>query len=198
MKKIAWILCACTVLTAGIVWAFASGGVDDPLVSLNYLQETFSDEATSQIEERLDASDAELLLAAESGEPVVDIAATWQEIRLKEEDQLQGTTGTGVIVLAGDVQVNYDSGTVVDVTTGTEVKNGTILTVRHRYMVAEDTTARFEVQSRTAVLNYQGQYSSNTAMIMACLTLSVLPMIILFMILQEKLVKGMMAGAVKG
>ena len=49
-----------------------------------------------------------------------------------------------------------------------------------------------------ALWNYQGQYSSNTAMIMACLTLSVLPMIIMFCILQDKLVKGMMAGAVKG
>ena len=48
-----------------------------------------------------------------------------------------------------------------------------------------------------ALWNYQGQYSSNTAMIMACLTLSVLPMIILFIFMQEKLVKGMMAGAVK-
>lgn len=49
-----------------------------------------------------------------------------------------------------------------------------------------------------ALWNYQGQYSSNTAMIMACLTLSAMPMIILFIILQDKLVKGMMAGAVKG
>jgi raffinose/stachyose/melibiose transport system permease protein len=30
------------------------------------------------------------------------------------------------------------------------------------------------------------------------LTLSVLPMIILFIVFQDKLVKGMMAGAVKG
>ncbi|HOO27943.1 MAG TPA: carbohydrate ABC transporter permease [Lachnospiraceae bacterium] len=49
-----------------------------------------------------------------------------------------------------------------------------------------------------ALWNYQGQYSSNTAMIMACLSLSVLPMIILFIFMQDKLVKGMMAGAVKG
>lgn len=35
-------------------------------------------------------------------------------------------------------------------------------------------------------------------LIMACLTLSVLPMIILFIFMQDKLVKGMMAGAVKG
>ncbi|MBP3803563.1 MAG: carbohydrate ABC transporter permease [Oribacterium sp.] len=49
-----------------------------------------------------------------------------------------------------------------------------------------------------ALWNYQGQYASNTAMIMACLTLSVMPMIVLFIIMQDKLVKGMMAGAVKG
>ncbi len=49
-----------------------------------------------------------------------------------------------------------------------------------------------------ALWNYQGQYATNTAMILACLTLSILPMIILFTILQEKLIKGMMAGAVKG
>lgn len=49
-----------------------------------------------------------------------------------------------------------------------------------------------------ALWNYQGQYSTNTPMIMACLALSVLPMIILFIFMQDKLVKGMMAGAVKG
>lgn len=49
-----------------------------------------------------------------------------------------------------------------------------------------------------ALWNYQGQYSTNIPMIMACLALSVLPMIILFIIMQDKLVKGMMAGAVKG
>ena len=35
-------------------------------------------------------------------------------------------------------------------------------------------------------------------LILAVLVLSALPMIILFIIFQDKLVKGMMAGAVKG
>ena len=57
------------------------------------------------------------------------------------------------------------------------------------------------VQSRTlplAVWDFQGQYAMNTPMIMAVLTLTVLPMIILFILAQDKLVKGMTAGAVKG
>ena len=49
-----------------------------------------------------------------------------------------------------------------------------------------------------AVWEFQGQYSMNTPMIMAVLTLTVFPMIILFILAQDKLVKGMTAGAVKG
>ena len=49
-----------------------------------------------------------------------------------------------------------------------------------------------------AVWDFQGQYYMNTPMIMAVLTLTVLPMIILFIFAQDKLVKGMTAGAVKG
>ncbi len=57
------------------------------------------------------------------------------------------------------------------------------------------------IENRTlplAVWEFQGQYSMNTPMIMAVLTLSVLPMIIMFIFFQDKLVKGMTAGAVKG
>lgn len=49
-----------------------------------------------------------------------------------------------------------------------------------------------------AVWEFQGQYSMNTPMIMTVLTLTVIPMILLFVFMQERLVKGMTAGAVKG
>ena len=49
-----------------------------------------------------------------------------------------------------------------------------------------------------AIWEFHGQYSMNTPMIMAVLTLTLLPMIIMFIIFQDKLVKGMTAGAVKG
>ena len=57
------------------------------------------------------------------------------------------------------------------------------------------------VASKTLPLalgQFKGEHSLNIPMILAVLTLSVLPMIILFIIFQDKLVKGMMAGAVKG
>ncbi len=57
------------------------------------------------------------------------------------------------------------------------------------------------VSSRTlplAIWEYQGEYTMNTPLIMAVLVLSLLPMLVLFIFLQDKLVKGMTAGAVKG
>jgi len=49
-----------------------------------------------------------------------------------------------------------------------------------------------------AIWDYQGQYSVNIPVIMAVLVLSALPIILLYIFGQDKLVKGMMAGAVKG
>lgn len=49
-----------------------------------------------------------------------------------------------------------------------------------------------------AVWEYQGQYSINIPLIMALLILASLPVILLYCFGQDKLVKGMMAGAVKG
>lgn len=49
-----------------------------------------------------------------------------------------------------------------------------------------------------AVWEFQGEFTMNTPMIMAVLTITVVPMIILYIFMQDKLVKGMTAGAVKG
>lgn len=57
------------------------------------------------------------------------------------------------------------------------------------------------VQNRTlplAIWEYQAQYGVNIPMIMTILVLTALPMILLYVVFQEKLEKGMMAGAVKG
>ena len=57
------------------------------------------------------------------------------------------------------------------------------------------------MRSRTlplAIWQYQGQYSINIPLIMTLLLLSSLPIILLYIVGQDKLIKGMMAGAVKG
>ena len=49
-----------------------------------------------------------------------------------------------------------------------------------------------------AVWEFRGRYSMNTPMIMAVLVLTLLRMLIMFIFAQDKLIKGMTAGAVKG
>ena len=49
-----------------------------------------------------------------------------------------------------------------------------------------------------ALGQFKGEHSADMPLMLSVLVLSALPMIILFIIFQDKLVKGMMAGAVKG
>lgn len=49
-----------------------------------------------------------------------------------------------------------------------------------------------------SIWEFKGQYTMNTPMILAVLTLTVVPMIILFIFTKDKLIEGMAAGAVKG
>lgn len=141
------LITVCLLLTVTVVYALAAaGGASDPLASLSYLTGTFTDAVDQRVEEKLDASDQALLNG--------DAAPS------------DGGAGQGVLLLAGGMQVTFNSGAVVDVTTGTIVTSGSALTASHRYLVAEETTAVFTVTSKTAVVDYQGpyafSYSTNT------------------------------------
>lgn len=143
------------IITCCILGALASGGdASDPLISLSYLNGTFTSQVDSAVDARLDESDR--VIASGGGG---NYAASLQETRLKEGDVLTGSTGTCCLVLAGSVKVTFSSGAVVDITTGKEVASGSSLTARHKYLVAEDTAASFTVTSKTAVVDYEGPYA---------------------------------------
>jgi hypothetical protein len=78
---------------------------------------------------------------------------------LKQQDVLSATTGASILTLAGSVRVNFTSGAVIDITSGSATSSGSVLTTAHRYLVAENTTANFTVTSKTAVIDTQGTYS---------------------------------------
>jgi raffinose/stachyose/melibiose transport system permease protein len=48
-----------------------------------------------------------------------------------------------------------------------------------------------------AVWDFQGQYSTDIPALLASLTLSAMPLMLTYFVFQEKLVSGVMAGAVK-
>lgn len=145
---------AAALLAAVTVSALAAGGdASDPLVSLSHLNGAFLDRLDQQIQQRIYNAGSTSTGTTSSGKVV-----SWQESLLKERDCLQCSTGSSVLVLAGTVQADV-SGTVVDVSTGSTVEDGSILALNHRYLVAEDSSAAFTVTSKTAVADIQGSSS---------------------------------------
>lgn len=164
MKKYAIILALCLITAIGIISVLAAGDAVDPLISLSYLTGTYRESLDAAVEDKLDAADQAIQddttakLDAAGIVPGMSWADTWTESRLKSGDTLYGSTGLSVLVLAGDAAVTFDSGAVVDVTTGETVTSGSTLAANHRYMAAEDTVVQFTVTSKTAVVKYMGQY----------------------------------------
>ena len=164
-------LLAVTVLATAA--AAAGGDSSDPLISLNYLQTVFTAKANSSIDASLDKTgqtaytQAETVLRSTVAAAEANVGAqradVFTEARLKQGDMLSGPTGLQVIVFAGNVNVQFSSGAVIDVTTGSEVSSGASLAANHRYLVAENTTALFAVTGKTAVLSYCGLYSLSPA-----------------------------------
>ena len=162
IKKRAVLTVICLVLLAGVVSAVAAGGsASDPLISLSYLNGLFTSKLDGLVDTRLDASDQTLLdsAAGKLQGGVSSCASAWTETRLKESDLLTGTTGTNVMLLAGAMKITFSSGAVIDATEGSAVTSGSAMAIRHRYIVAEDTSAAFTVTSKTAVADYQGYYA---------------------------------------
>ncbi len=147
--------------------AAAGGDAGDPLVSLSYLQSVFLPKAGSAVQERLDASGDAVYRAVEAGlsGSAASGGGSWSELRLKQGDVLNISTGGQMLLLAGRATAQFDAGAVVDTTDGDELAAGAALEARHRYLAAESTSARFSVASRTAVVKYCGGFvspSSNT------------------------------------
>lgn len=161
------LLSACVLVMTALA---AGGDAADPLISLSYLNGTYQSKIDTAVGTKLDASDKALAQnAAKQIQAMASglsgsTAASLQEQRLKSGDALYGSTGLTCMVMAGGVKVTFSAGAVVDVTTGKEVPSGTALAARHRYLVAEDTTAAFTVSSLTAVVNFEGPYSINYSM----------------------------------
>lgn len=60
------------------------------------------------------------------------------------------------------------------------------------------TTSRTNRTLPLAIWDFQGQYGQNTPLIMSVLVLTALPLVVAYILAQERVTKGIMAGALKG
>lgn len=155
------------LLALGAAAAAAGGSAADPLVTLTYLKEQFTAAFTQKVEEAGDEDAAPLYngaldqasLTAAKASVYQNLAEKPTEASLKQSDAVAGPTGFSLLPLSGTVTVSFDAGAVVDVTDGTEIRSGSALTLRHQYLVAENTLAVFTVTSQTAVVQYEGYHA---------------------------------------
>ena len=170
MKKAFLSATALLALLLCLSVAVATGGsAGDPLLSLSYLQDTFLPLAETAVDERLNTADETLrgtlqnqldtVIPSVSSSVGQNFSSATQETTLNEGDVLSASSGLSAMPIAGEITLHITTGTVIDVSTGTEVPSGTVLSPYHRYIVAENSTATFTAGAPTAILSYQGKYS---------------------------------------
>lgn len=166
-KRMIRLLCAAGVLAAMAcgAWAVTS---PDGLVSLSYLNNTFLPSAVEKgttaayhkLQQTYDSAKATLdALAGKdtSGGSKQEESAVLAPKSWGEGDTVTLPTGSGALLLEGTVRVTH-AGAVVDITAGGEVASGQTLKENHRYLVGEDTSAVFTMDSGLAKVGVQGSF----------------------------------------
>ena len=151
---------ALTAALAGGALALSGG---DSLVSLSYLKNTFLPSAQTQLEQTatqpLQEAYDEAVAKLQGGEGGSGLYSDNLSSRTFTQGDVIGLpTGSGFLSISGSAQVSHN-GVVVDVTDGREVASGARLTVGHRYLVGENTTAQVTVTSGIMYLGLQGSYT---------------------------------------
>lgn len=175
MKRLAAGLLAAALLAGGVAAVAAGGSSSDPLISQDYIQNTYRPATVKQAEARLsailDASyrDAETRLKAQADLYLAraealsgaggSYAASFSEQRFKRGDVIALDAGSGILLLAGTATLSYTSGGAVDISAAADVSSGSPMLPRHRYLAAEDTLCRVTVTSDTAVIAPEGFYA---------------------------------------
>ena len=171
-RLIAATICLAILLCTAV--AIAAGGTGgDGLISKSYLDGTYTADVLSQAEEQIQESHDALYQTAASqleqknasylmqaGLPAGEgnYHAAFADIRVKQGDRIYIGTGSGFLLLAGGAELSCEGKKTLDMSNGWEKGTGA-LTVGHRYLVVEDTTATVTVTSPTAVLSLEGYYT---------------------------------------
>lgn len=166
MKKKLRLLPTLLVLSALACGAYAlSSG--DGLVSLAHLTQVFFPEAQKQGEAAVQDKLQPVYDEAKKQLDAIQTGALGRTALYSDTlegkdwsggDEVTLPTGSGFLLLEGTARVEH-GGAVVDVTAGSELASGVKLTVGHRCLVGEDTSAKVTILSGAARMGVQGEYA---------------------------------------
>lgn len=148
-EVIALLLVGSLLSGAAAVKATEAGATANPLITLNWLKNTFIPDAEALLKDHADQQLGQLQSADKQG----------VELRVKRADVLKLESGSTLVPLAGELGIAIEAGTVIDVTAGDELSSGgAAAAVGHRYVTAENSKAEASVTSDTAVARIIGAY----------------------------------------
>ena len=172
-KRVIAVVAASAVTLCTAVTIAVGGTAGDPMLSKSYIDGAYTVQTISKAEEKITLrhdtlyQSAEETLKAKNDDYLTrgglvtgdgTYQAAFSDLRVKEGDTVRIETGSGFLLLAGDVELSCTGNKTIDLSNGWEKGNGA-LTAGRRYLVVEDTVAVLTVASATAVLSLEGYYT---------------------------------------
>ena len=172
-KRVIAVVAASAVTLCTAVTIAVGGTAGDPMLSKSYIDGAYTVQTISKAEKKITLrhdtlyQSAEETLKAKNDDYLTrgglvtgdgTYQAAFSDLRVKEGDTVRIETGSGFLLLAGDVELSCTGNKTIDLSNGWEKGNGA-LTAGRRYLVVEDTVAVLTVTSPTAVLSLEGYYT---------------------------------------
>lgn len=154
-KEIASLLCVGALLSGVITAAGAgnnAGTSANPLISVEWLQNTFLPGVRNDLENQIDESLSQVMGT------LTETSAEGTELRLKRGDLVTIESGSTLTLLAGELSASV-GGNILDLTEGEALSESSgTLALNHRYLLAEDSKGVFSVTTDTASVCVSGYY----------------------------------------
>lgn len=146
-------VCVCLLFTAA--YAAGAGSANDPLVTLSYLNNTFSQKVQTMVNDTVDARKAEMeqALAKVLGQGGNGSGNVFTVVTLSKGQTLVGDVGCEVMLRIGTaVCGTSDSVGLIDTTSGSNLGSGGALAANHLYMVTISTRSVTATSATVKVL----------------------------------------------
>ena len=172
LRTVLCVLLAAVVLTAFAYLAGGGGSQGDPLVTLSYLTDTFTDQVLEKVDKALEERGSALRRELEQeiaqaeqalrdqlggGAPSPGGGAAYAAVTLSAGQTLRGSAGCEVILRSGSaVCAASGSPGLVDATSGGSLSNGGSLQQNHLYLMPDAQGVR---ASGAVTLLVRGSYS---------------------------------------
>ncbi len=152
-------VCVCLLFTAA--YAAGAGSANDPLVTLSYLNNTFSQKVQTMVNDTVDARKTEMeqALAKVLGQGGNGSGNVFTVVTLSKGQTLVGDVGCEVMLRIGTaVCGTSDSVGLIDTTSGSNLGSGGALATNHLYMVTISTRS-VTATSNTVKVLARGPYT---------------------------------------